>query len=386
MELMMSHLMKKGICLGLSVMMLGLSSCVSSRMNGSYYADRGTYSDFDISEVVRMSYHDVLINLTEPAAGAVNAAEPNRTVNPSTFRMRVYGSMNIYDEIGGNIVKDKLTDGTVVELGVLSYSSWTEVYSEKGKFLGYAKDGFTQAVGEGGTAYAELPVEFGQAKTNEETYVDAYSHLVDISKYFRVYADTSGDYTDVDLSQYDVVVSMQLSTDETSIDRPFYSRNLCMVQYDLLPKLKAAIDQFKADGYTVIIYDAYRPTSVQQRWFDIVQVHKWVADPSRGMGGVHDRGTAVDMSLLESSTGKLVEMPTPMHTFTEEASRKSTTMTDTARANMDYMLDVMVDAGFTYINSEWWHFQDVNTKYYLPTDHPIDTIPMVMSEGAKKEG
>ena len=114
----------------------------------------------------------------------------------------------------------------------------------------------------------------------------------------------------------------------------------------------------------------------------MVRQHKWVADPSRGMGGVHDRGTALDISIIDKS-GKPVEMPTPMHTFTEAASRLSTTMTDTARKNMNYLKEVMVSCGFDIINSEWWHFQDVNTVYYLPTDHPIDEIPLVVTEAAK---
>ena len=68
------------------------------------------------------------------------------------------------------------------------------------------------------------------------------------------------------------------------------------------------------------------------------------------------------------------------YTFTDAAARDNAEMTDTARANMDYMARVMVSCGFTYINSEWWHFQCVNTKNYLPTDHPIDEIPLVPSE------
>jgi D-alanyl-D-alanine dipeptidase len=43
----------------------------------------------------------------------------------------------------------------------------------------------------------------------------------------------------------------------------------------------------------------------------------------------------------------------------------------------------MVSCGFDIINSEWWHFQDVNTLYYLPTDHPIDEIPLVVTEAAQ---
>ena len=227
--------------------------------------------------------------------------------------------------------------------------------------------------------YGELPVEYGMARTNANTYVKAYSHLVDVGKYFKAFYSTSELSGAADFSEYDLVVSMKLSTSDTSIGKPFYKKNLCMVQYDLLPMLKKAVDMFAKDGYRIVIYDAYRPTSVQQRWFDVVKVHKWVANPAIGMGGVHDRGTALDISLIDTN-GNLLEMPTPMHTFTEESARNSPTMTETARNNMNYMLNVMVQCGFTYINSEWWHFQDVDTQYYLPTDHPIDEIPLVPSE------
>ncbi len=176
---------------------------------------------------------------------------------------------------------------------------------------------------------------------------------------------------------------MKLSTSETTIGQPFYTRNLCMLQYDTLQLLIKAIERFRRDGYTVVIYDAYRPTSVQQRWFDVVKVHKWVANPSIGMGGVHDRGTAIDMSLIDKD-GNELEMPTPMHTFTNDSARNSENMTETARENMNYMMRVMVACGFTYINSEWWHFQDKNTASYLPTDHPIDEIPLVPSEKLSK--
>ncbi len=376
----MKHNRRSVAPLALMLLLPMLGGC--GRADGSYYAEHRTFENFNLVEALSLDLSEVGPDLSEPEPGETPPAAPkypNRPEDPEAFRMRVYGEMEIYDSVGGSKVKKTLTDGTLVDITPMKNKLWAEVYSMEGTFVGYAKDGFSHAIDPDSTVYATLPVEYGQARTNENTYVDAYSHLVDIRRYLRVYSSTSGDYKDVDLSKYDVVVSMQLSTDDTTIREPFYNRNLCMIQYDLLPKLKAAIDRFKKDGYTIIIYDAYRPTSVQQRWFDVVGVHKWVADPSRGMGGVHDRGTALDMSLLDKN-GRLLEMPTPMHTFSEAASRLSTKMTDTARANMDYMLDVMVDCGFGYINSEWWHFQDTNTVYYLPTDHAIDGIPLTVAE------
>lgn len=316
------------------------------------------------------------------------AAEDNRIPTMSQlyaegeetgFRMKVYGQMEIYSSMDSASPASVLPDGEIIRLREIEESDWVEVYYNAGPFMGYAKDGFMKAISDSTEVYAELPVEYGLARTNAGDYIPAYSRLVDVRKYFKVFSSTN-DLTDAaDFSEYDLVVSMKLSTSETSINEPFYNSNIAMVQYDLLPMIKKAIDLFEKDGYRIVIYDAYRPTSVQQRWFDVIRVHKWVADPSIGMGGVHDRGTALDISLIDMN-GNLLEMPTPMHTFTDESSRLSNKMTPTARENMNYMLNIMLQCGFTYINSEWWHFQDVDTKYYLPTDHPIDDIPLVPSE------
>lgn len=372
----------------LSCITLVFSSCAVGRGDGAYYASNRTYAGFDLAEALGVSFDNALVDLAEPEPGDVPAApvvgegEPNEMNAPSEFTMRVYGKMELYAKVGDTVSQTTLSDGTLVRLASIENSIWAEVSSMEGKLLGYAKDGFVRSVDPDSAVYAEVPIAYGMAKTNDETYVQAYSHLVDIRKYLRVLESTNpADWQYADLSDYDVIVSMQLSTPETTIKEPFYSRNLCLIQYDLLPKLKEAIELFKKDGYTIVIYDAYRPTSVQQRWFDVVRQHKWVADPSRGMGGVHDRGTALDISIVDKS-GKPIEMPTPMHTFTEAASRLSTTMTDTARKNMDYLKEVMVSCGFDIINSEWWHFQDVNTVYYLPVDYPIDEIPLVVSEAA----
>lgn len=357
---------------------VGSASCAVSKE-----AKEHAYEDFDVKEYLGVEFPEEAFHFGKLSA-AVNSTAPAPSNYlkdaPNTFLMKVLDSMDIYQTPVSPYPYNTLPDGTEIVLTEPEGTSeWATVKSTDGELLGYAKDGFLHAVSAGSEMYAELPIEYGLARTNTGTMVDAYSHLVDVRKYLRAYESTDPSNEGVDLSLYDVKISMKLSTSETTIKEPFYNRNLCLLQYDTLQKLIRAIEVFKRDGYTVVIYDAYRPTSVQQRWFDVVRVHKWVANPDIGMGGIHDRGTAIDMSLIDSE-GNELEMPTPMHTFTEASARNSTEMTDTARANMEYMTRVMVSCGFTYINSEWWHFQCVNTKNYLPTDHPIDEIALVPAE------
>ena len=360
------------------------NGAVQTACTPSPAAKNHVHEDFDVKAHVGVEFPSEAFDFGE--LGAVLPAdkasdEPNCILTDArSFRMTVVDEMDIYESKSSQYPYNTLKSGTVITLTEPDVGSeWATVHAEDGTLLGYAKNGFLRAIDDGSALYAEVPIEYGLARDNSGNMVEAYSHLVDISKYLNVYYSTDPSNEGVDLSQYDVKVSMKLSTSETSIGEPFYERNLSLIQYDTLQKLVKAINIFKRAGYTVVIYDAYRPTSVQQRWFDVVRVHKWVANPDIGMGGIHDRGTALDISLIDKD-GNELEMPTPMHTFTEASARNSEEMTDTARANMDYMTRVMTSCGFTYINSEWWHFQCTRTKNYLPTDHPIDSIPLVPSE------
>ena len=371
----------KRIVPAIAALLSVLSIVGCSKLDGSELADNGKYADVDLAAELGIVFE----NSAYEGAQNINVIESDAPDAPNfpkdkkeMFLMRVYEQMALYQTAGDTYPSSTLSDGELVQLVDVGLGEWMQVLSTTGAELGYAKDGFMHAISPGCELYAELPIEYGVAKTNSEEFIGAYSHLVDIRRYFRCYESTEQSNEGVNLSDYDIKISMKLSTSDTSIGQPFYTRNLCMLQYDILPNLKKAMDIFAADGYKIVIYDAYRPTSVQQRWFDIVRVHKWVADPSIGMGGIHDRGTAIDMTLMDSA-GNELEMPTPMHTFTDESARWSN-MSETARRNMEYMTNVMVQCGFTYIESEWWHFQDVNTQNYLPTDHPIDLIPLVPSE------
>lgn len=135
-------------------------------------------------------------------------------------------------------------------------------------------------------------------------------------------------------------------------------------------KLLEAQEIFRAAGYSIKIYDAYRPKSAQYQLYDLVQDSRFIANPYNGRSW-HQIGRAVDMSLIDMATGQELEMPTPMHTFDPAASRyNSAGWSETARANSDYMTEVMTSVGFNTISTEWWHFQYEGPGGYM--DENID--------------
>ncbi len=122
--------------------------------------------------------------------------------------------------------------------------------------------------------------------------------------------------------------------------------------------LLRAEEQFLADGCTLKIYDAYRPQSAQFRLYDLVRDARFIGNPYEGLS-MHQLGRAVDVSLVDLSTGMEREMPTPMHTFAELACRSSVQLWSAeAKANIEYLTAVMRSVGFSTIQTEWWHFQN----------------------------
>ena len=191
--------------------------------------------------------------------------------------------------------------------------------------------------------------------TNEATYVEL-ENAVDLRVYlptldFELLFASSNNITGE--AMYPAIPLLEASTAE------------------MLAKAQAI---FREDGYSIKIYDAYRPKSAQFKLYDIVNDSRFIADPYRGQSW-HQLGRAVDMSLIDMATGKELEMPTPMHTFSVDAARYNTAAwSEEAKKNSDYMTEGMTSVGFTTITTEWWHFENRAEGNYLDPDLDYDTL------------
>jgi D-alanyl-D-alanine dipeptidase len=187
-----------------------------------------------------------------------------------------------------------------------------------------------------------------------ETVGGKQSHLVDVRRYIP-----------------DMDYVMIFSTPDNFTGVPLYSRDACMLQLGTVQKLKKAQELFALDGYTIRVYDAYRPSAVSGMLYGIIQDTTYIARPGTS---THNRGAAVDISLVDVATGEELVMPSPMHTFNVTSNRSYSGMSAEARANMNYLTSVMVRCGFTTLSSEWWHFNDSNRAIYPALDHPISAF------------
>ena len=125
-------------------------------------------------------------------------------------------------------------------------------------------------------------------------------------------------------------------------------------------KLAAAQRELAEEGYSLLIWDAYRPVSAQYRLWEVCPNPVYVADPTKGFSK-HSRGNTVDISLV-STNGDPVEMPSGFDDFTSRADRDYSDVSQTAGENARYLEAVMTAAGFVGYSGEWWHYSD-STAY-----------------------
>lgn len=161
-------------------------------------------------------------------------------------------------------------------------------------------------------------------------------------------------------------IDLKYATKNNITKEVLYDKNLAYLQKNTLDKLIQANEELRLKGYKIKIWDAYRPLSVQKKLWAILPNANYIANPFIG-GSNHNRGAAVDITLVDLE-GNEVHMPTKFDDFTPKAHR-DTKWDKEARKNVEMLTEVMEKNGFSKINTEWWHFDDIDYKDYEIKDY-----------------
>ncbi|MBR1541941.1 MAG: M15 family metallopeptidase [Bacteroidaceae bacterium] len=115
--------------------------------------------------------------------------------------------------------------------------------------------------------------------------------------------------------------------------------------------------------YSLIIFDAARPMHVQQQMWEVVKgtrQQNYVSNPAHG-GGLHNYGLAVDISIANAE-GDTIPMGTKVDHLGREANTDYTAISQEALQNRRLLIQVMRQAGFRSLPTEWWHFNLVSRQ------------------------
>lgn len=158
-----------------------------------------------------------------------------------------------------------------------------------------------------------------------------------------------------------------------------YVRPLALLTRQAADSLKAVNDELKAKGYRLKIWDTYRPqravnhfirwaedlndTTMKKVFYPMVDKSLLFEQGYIYARSSHSRGSTVDLTLIETATGKELDMGSPFDWFGEESHPDYPCKLYMQSFNRLLLHDAMIRHGFEGIDSEWWHFTLANEPY-----------------------
>ncbi|MCW5809136.1 MAG: hypothetical protein KIT31_42675 [Deltaproteobacteria bacterium] len=163
----------------------------------------------------------------------------------------------------------------------------------------------------------------------------------------------------------DAVIDLRYATADNFTKRVLYASGTCKLRRAVAARLAVAAEALRKDRRRLLLWDCYRPLSVQKQLWKLVPDPRYVADPKTGSR--HNAGASVDVALV-AEDGSAVTLPTKHDDFSAAAHRDRA-LAGAHGAEARRLDAAMSAAGFRGLATEWWHF-DAPGRFAL-SDEPL---------------
>ena len=151
-----------------------------------------------------------------------------------------------------------------------------------------------------------------------------------------------------------------------------YEEPCALLTKEAARALKNVCGELMVQGYRLKVFDAYRPVCAVKHFVlwgiedqDIrmkpyfypgLEKQELFAKGYIAKLSSHSRGSTVDLTLLDMSTGKELDMGSPFDLFSEVSHPDYRGITEEQYRNRMILQRAMVRNGFRPLDCEWWHF------------------------------
>jgi D-alanyl-D-alanine dipeptidase len=160
----------------------------------------------------------------------------------------------------------------------------------------------------------------------------------------------------VELKSYvpGLVLDIKYATADNLVKEPVYTVATAYARKPVADALKKVQADLKPLGLGLKVYDGYRPYQVTVLFFKKVKEKDYVANPKDGSR--HNRGCAIDLTIIRLKDGKELEMPTPYDATVVQSHPDYPHVSAQVKKNRALLINTMQRHGFTVLHNEWWHF------------------------------
>jgi D-alanyl-D-alanine dipeptidase len=186
---------------------------------------------------------------------------------------------------------------------------------------------------------------------------------------FNETVSSNSDKQMVDIRKFipDISFDLRYATANNFMKEKLYPAiNTTYIRYAAAKALQQVQLELKKENLGLKIFDAYRPFSVTEKMWEPIKDERYVANPKNGSG--HNRGIAVDLTIINLTTKQELPMGTGFDNFSDTAHQTFTALPKEILDNRKLLKNVMEKNGFKALETEWWHYSLPNTKDYEVLD------------------
>ncbi len=180
----------------------------------------------------------------------------------------------------------------------------------------------------------------------------------------------------VELVKLDKTIKLDIryARNDNFVGRVVYPEARAFLQRPAAEAILKVHKKLKKQHLGLMIFDGYRPWSITKLFWEVTpeDKRKFVANPA--VGSRHNRGCAVDLSVYDLRTGKLIDMPSDFDEFTGRASPDYKGGSAAQTKNRDMLRRMMEAEGFVVNKNEWWHFDYKDWEKYAIYDIAFSEI------------
>ena len=168
----------------------------------------------------------------------------------------------------------------------------------------------------------------------------------------------------LELTDLDATIQLDIryATANNFVGEVLYDCGRCFLRPAVARAVVAAHQELATDGLRLKMYDCYRPRPIQYKMWKIYPRPGYVANPDKG--SVHNRGGAVDLTIVDS-LGHELAMGTDYDHFGREANHTYYDLPKEVLANRTRLRELMERHGLAKIRTEWWHYNYTPQHYAL---------------------
>lgn len=169
-----------------------------------------------------------------------------------------------------------------------------------------------------------------------------------------------------------IVLDIRYASKNNFMQRVMYPQAKAFARKPVVDQLRKIQAKLKTKGYGLKIYDAYRPYAITVAFYQQASDKHFVAHPNSGSR--HNRGCAIDLSIINLKTKKELRMPTAYDSFSAAAAPGYKELPAEVIKNRDFLIKTMEANGFRVMYNEWWHFDFRGWERFKLMDIPFNKL------------